>query len=856
MFFPVDEPTPRGKSIALIEFTDNGFVVNEEAVDILNQLQAPVAVVAVAGLYRTGKSFLLNKVVLRQPAFTVGPTTRACTKGIWMWSRPLLVDGVNVLVIDTEGIGAPTADASHDTRIFALGLLLSSYFIYNSVGSIDEQALNNISLVTNLSLALQGDKEVFAPPGFLWVVRDFALQMRDESGGTIGAREYLEDALRPTATAAKNKIRDCLRDYFPDRDCFTLVRPCTNESQLQNLDSLPDRALRPEFVAQAAELNTKIFEEAVRRPMRVNGQNISGAMIAMLCASYVTAVNEGRLPDIKDAWTYVCEAQRAQLEAQAVLSFTEFVTSCGSPPAIFLDEARTERDRLVASLRTNPLWKDTDTASVVTALNDVLLRVSWRYHQQYMARVREAARETTDPLAGLDAFLGIHNNNTPIDEEGVRELWRLDESALRVFYDQCARAEWWAVAWPMVRGRTGDAEVEVATLRAEMQRTRSTHETAVAALREEVDRKTDAHRELKSYFDMELSERCTLVAALETKLEEATAAFIKLSSEGSASTAALEQELCRERLRADGATAEVARLREEVGELTVDSAVVVEQTRALSEVTLERDRLRVEVAEFRRELTEQKRTLATVETSFKKESKEMQEKMMQSLQAMKETRRAEQTQMRGKCALLEATERALREEVGVLRAQQAESLAVHEQQITTLRAQVEESETRLSANLKDVSTRLSESEQLRKEKEKLAESLQGRFREERLRAEQEFTARLKEAESRAINAESVVAQQQRQIDLAEERWSRKRARTDGDASEKSLQLVKVEAELCWLRQQKTDADAQVTDMKRRNHELETTIRGLERAMDIQLTRAKLEYESRIAALEHKLSGAE
>ena len=56
-----------------------------------------------------------------------------------------------MLVIDTEGLGALDEDSNHDVRIFSLAILISSYFIYNSVGSIDENALSNLSLVINLT---------------------------------------------------------------------------------------------------------------------------------------------------------------------------------------------------------------------------------------------------------------------------------------------------------------------------------------------------------------------------------------------------------------------------------------------------------------------------------------------------------------------------------------------------------------------------------------------------------------------------------------------------------------------------------------------------------------------------------
>jgi len=64
---------------------------------------------------------------------------------------------------------------------------MSSYFIYNSMGTIDESALQNLSLIVNLSSQIQvksstgedADPEEVARyfPSFLWVVRDFALKL-------------------------------------------------------------------------------------------------------------------------------------------------------------------------------------------------------------------------------------------------------------------------------------------------------------------------------------------------------------------------------------------------------------------------------------------------------------------------------------------------------------------------------------------------------------------------------------------------------------------------------------------------------------------------------------------------------
>lgn len=70
-------------------------------------------------------------------------------------------------------------------------MLLSSYFIYNSQGSIDEKALQSLNFIIQLTKLLQkgGDKEMrnimSCFPSFLWLVRDFALRLEDNMGRPI-----------------------------------------------------------------------------------------------------------------------------------------------------------------------------------------------------------------------------------------------------------------------------------------------------------------------------------------------------------------------------------------------------------------------------------------------------------------------------------------------------------------------------------------------------------------------------------------------------------------------------------------------------------------------------------------------
>uniref|UniRef100_A0A7S0ES13 GB1/RHD3-type G domain-containing protein n=1 Tax=Hanusia phi TaxID=3032 RepID=A0A7S0ES13_9CRYP len=330
-----------GKAIPFIALQDGKFNVTEEAAEFLKSIEYPVSVIAVVGLYRTGKSFLLNRILLEQSdGFQVGPTVNPCTKGLWLWNRVMKAqdkDGntVNYLIIDTEGIGALDTNSQHDSIIFSLALLLSSYFVYNSVGSIDEGALNNLSLVVNLTKHIhvrssaqggEDDGADFAQyfPAFMWLVRDFTLQLVNHDGQPFSAKEYLERALQPVPgfteqIEAKNRIRRMLTHFFPDRDCFTMVRPVTDENLLQRLSQTPSDQLRPEFLEQMFSLRKTIVSCA--KPKKMNGTELDGVALVNLAYAYTMSINTGSVPSIQNAWSYICESKCQQALNDAISSY-------------------------------------------------------------------------------------------------------------------------------------------------------------------------------------------------------------------------------------------------------------------------------------------------------------------------------------------------------------------------------------------------------------------------------------------------------------------------------------------------------------------------------------------------------
>lgn len=346
------------KPIPFVVVADDGsFSVNPEACERIERIKGKLVVIAVAGLYRTGKSFLLNLLVRHArgidisgvasdtmadaPGFAVGGTVNACTKGIWMWGEPIVMDdGTSYLFLDTEGLGSVDREQTHDTRIFALALLLATNFIYNSRGVIDGNAIEDLSLVVNLSKHIQtssasGSKDASGAdlheffPSFMWVVRDFTLQLQD-NGKRISSKQYLENALKPQGgysddAVSKDQIRSLLADFFRQRDCITLVRPVDDEQKLRTLPTVPYSDLRDEFRAMFETLRKRLFDKA--KPKMLFGKALNGAMYTNLVSSYVEALNSGKAPVISSAWSRVVQAQCDDALADAIELYKKELSS-------------------------------------------------------------------------------------------------------------------------------------------------------------------------------------------------------------------------------------------------------------------------------------------------------------------------------------------------------------------------------------------------------------------------------------------------------------------------------------------------------------------------------------------------
>lgn len=114
----------REEPLPLVRLDGTRLHVNEDALQIVKDIKGPVAVISVCGLPKTGKSYLMNKMLLnKKQGFAVGEQSQE--EDLILWGKPLLgqtasLDTISILLID-----------SNTTKCSQLQCTLSSIVIYN-----------------------------------------------------------------------------------------------------------------------------------------------------------------------------------------------------------------------------------------------------------------------------------------------------------------------------------------------------------------------------------------------------------------------------------------------------------------------------------------------------------------------------------------------------------------------------------------------------------------------------------------------------------------------------------------------------------------------------------------------------
>ncbi|XP_073491503.1 guanylate-binding protein 5-like isoform X2 [Aquarana catesbeiana] len=414
--------------VYLIEnLQDGSLQVNAEAVEILSKIKQPLVVVAIVGLYRTGKSYLMNKLAGVQKGFELSAAVQAKTKGIWMWCvpHPTMKDHTLVL-LDTEGLGnVRKGDRKNDLKIFCLSVLLSSVLVYNSRGTIDEDAVKKLRFVGELAGMIkvkskdnENDEGQFSRhfPAFIWAVRDFTL-MLELDGKEITEDEYLENALLPQEWESTegtsniqeyNRCRDAIRMYFSTRNCFVFDLPSGDKKVLQKMDTVKDEELASSFVDQCQKFCDYIYKNSEVKVLD-DIKLVSGEILGQLVYKYTEDITSSSVVCMEDTVMRVSEMENKEAVQEATEHYEKMMRKRGKFPTETLEEfielsAQCEEE--ATQIFMNKSFNDSELS----------------YHRQFMRNTKEKKREFSKKNE-----VASHNYCDQLIKKHSREL----EEALR-----------------------------------------------------------------------------------------------------------------------------------------------------------------------------------------------------------------------------------------------------------------------------------------------------------------------------------------------------------------------------------------------------------------------------------------
>ena len=323
-------PKIEGPSVLnLIEFKRDQLVLNEEALLTLRNIKEDLIIVFIFGKENSGKSYLMNLLInsKEKNIIKVSNTliTRKSTKalklksyfnlingnkrGIYFWSSPLEKENSKekILFFDSEGIN--NENIIHQrlgSKLLALMIIISSLFIYNTIGDINSRSLNDLQLIVQLtdSINIEGkiDKdEVIAElcPKFIWTLRDFDLNKYNKIKNNSDS--YLEECLHDDRFTGKNKdeinmINETLVKFFKKRECVVMPCPVNNTKELNFLEQMNLNELNGDFRNEFNVLKKKVYETSNAK--KINGKKINGQILVKLLKSFIKEINSENIPNL------------------------------------------------------------------------------------------------------------------------------------------------------------------------------------------------------------------------------------------------------------------------------------------------------------------------------------------------------------------------------------------------------------------------------------------------------------------------------------------------------------------------------------------------------------------------------
>jgi len=303
--------------------TSTSFVLETEKLEKLlmaeNVANRKIIIISVTGAFRTGKSFLLNYLLLYLRNLEAGGDSdwladdhneltgfkwrRGAdpeTAGIMAWNRIFLIPNKNeekvaVLLLDTQGAFDDQSDVKDVTLIFSLSTMISSCQVYNIRGNLQSDNLQHLQLFTEFGRQAMNQTESGSTPfqELLFLVRDWNL---DDTEAYEGGEELLKKRLEitPKMNDEKRELREHIKSCFTSINAFLMPHPgpVVRKQEFRGETELLD----PDFVRCLRQLVPSLFEKASVK-IDATGNELTAADVVDYFTKYTEIFQDDEMPE-------------------------------------------------------------------------------------------------------------------------------------------------------------------------------------------------------------------------------------------------------------------------------------------------------------------------------------------------------------------------------------------------------------------------------------------------------------------------------------------------------------------------------------------------------------------------------
>ncbi|CAO1438850.1 unnamed protein product [Diamesa serratosioi] len=339
-----------GKSVNILKFsTDNKVLIDKTELDKMfldpEVKNRKIVIVSIIGAFRKGKSFFLDYCLrymyanyksianpsneLNNPTEWMGPPEEPLqgfswksgvnrdTTGIIIWSDIFLHtnefgEKLAIVLMDTQGLFDNETSPADNSRIFALGTLLSSVQILNLFSIIQEDQLQYLQFATEFArFAAKDSNDVNSKPfqNLLFLIRDWNNPDEFEFG-MEGGENYLKKVLKieNNQKSELKTVRQFINASFEQINCCLMPHPGKAVARSSKYDGRWSK-MDEEFKEELVLLIPKLLAPENLVLKKINSKDLNGFEMKEYIESYFTLFQSDTLPQAQSIYESTIDKQ-------------------------------------------------------------------------------------------------------------------------------------------------------------------------------------------------------------------------------------------------------------------------------------------------------------------------------------------------------------------------------------------------------------------------------------------------------------------------------------------------------------------------------------------------------------------